>query len=342
MLNAVNKTMAIEQKGLILVFRPESSEDFQEIAKRVHELDPSIFVVGCSGEIVLKDLPDNIEKIPLLVVYLVNPPQEPALHLAPMLAVRLVDKVEEYELFKKYNLPCLPIGRFTWGMELDPTVYGDWIVIKPQHMQSTGKDINMLPTNLIQSLKPSDFPEGHLIHQDEYFIQKFIRSGDSPSHYRTLVFLDEVIWSGFVKLQIPYPIPDASLHDLLSKSVASNQSEFNKRHMVKDAEVNQLALNAARCFPSGPIFGIDIIRDSDTSKLYVLELNAGGNVWHFSSEVGEHVRRAYGGRDLMIAQYNAWDKAAEALVRKTHNLARLVPKPSSSSYDDTYKYPKYY
>jgi hypothetical protein len=92
--------------------------------------------------------------------------------------------------------------------------------------------------------------------------------------------------------------------------------------MIKDQEVNLFALNIAKSFKDAPLFGIDILRCGKTKKLYALETNLGGNVWHFSSEVAKKTP----GYDIqarknMISQYNAWDRAAEALVRKAHQLA---------------------
>ena len=105
-------------------------------------------------------------------------------------------------------------------------------------------------------------------------------------------------------------------------SVASNQHASRTAELVKDPEVNELALKVAKTLPQNPLMAIDILRDEETGKLYVLELNLGGNVWHFSSKM---VRNLPGydsaARKKLVLQYNAWDRAAEALVRKTHELA---------------------
>lgn len=78
----------------------------------------------------------------------------------------------------------------------------------------------------------------------------------------------------------------------------------------------------AEAFPNNPLLAIDILRDGDTNKLYVLETNLGGNTWHFSSALS----RNYPGYDdetrkATLLQYGAWDVAAQASVKKTHELA---------------------
>jgi hypothetical protein len=52
-------------------------------------------------------------------------------------------------------------------------------------------------------------------------------------------------------------------------------------------EVNTFALDVAKTFLDCPLFGIDVIRDNETHKLYVLEASIGGNTWHFSSEIAK-------------------------------------------------------
>ena len=310
------------KKGLILVFRLESLDDFRNIARRVYKLDPSIQVVGFADRIDPKGIPPGFFNLPHLVIYLCNPPPDDYAHSSPKLAVRAMGKIEEYEHFKMHSIPCLPIERFEWGMTLDPKVYSDWVVLKPANIQSTGKDVNMVPTKVISELKLSDFPEDHLIHQDSYLVQKLLKTGENPNTYRATVFMGAILSSGFARMIYPYPAESSGLSTLLSTTVATNFLSHRTRHFVKDIEANNLALKVAEAFPNNPLLAIDILRDEDTNKLYVLETNRGGNTWHFSSAIS----RNYPGYDdaarkAAILQYNAWDRAAEALVKKTHELS---------------------
>jgi hypothetical protein len=256
----------------------------------------------------------------MLVIYMVNPPRT-EFKVATKIAVKEMGKIEEYEHFKKNNIPCLPIERFKWGMELDPAIYGDWVVLKPEFIQSTGKDVNMVPTKEIPNLKLKDFPESHLIHQDSYLVQRFVNTGKNPCHYRVCVFLDEVIYSRISTLRTELPEQDETIDALLRLSVATNFRPTRDVSLIKDVEINDFALKLAKTYPSLPILGIDILKDVLTGELFILETNSGGNVWHFSSAQGRGVREDLGGRHAYIRQYNAWDRAAEALVNKTNLLA---------------------
>ena len=308
------------KKGLILVFRLESLDDFRNIARRVYKLDPSIQVVGFADRIDPKGIPPGFFNLPHLVIYLCNPPPDDYAHSSPKLAVRAIDKIEEYEHFKKHNIPCLPIERFEWGMTLDPYVYSDWVVLKPANIQSTGKDVNMVPTKVISELKLSDFPEDHLIHKDGYYVQKFVKTGERPTHYRVGIFIDSIIYSTKTIMKSDYPHLSDNLNTRLTKTIAANFVKNRHVCLFKDSKINELAISLAKTYPQSPMFGIDILLEEETGKLFALETNLGGNTWHFSSNIGREYRFDLGGRNQLIRQYNAWDRVAESLVRKINEL----------------------
>jgi hypothetical protein len=310
------------KKAVIVVHRHESKDDFQQIARRIRNLDPTIGVTMVSDFLTSKMVPPEYLNLPMLVIYLCNPPKT-EFKVATKIAVKEMSKIEEYEHFKQHNIPCLPIERFKWGMELDPAIYGDWVVLKPEHIQSTGKDVNMVPTKEIPNLKLSDFPKDHLIYRDSYYIQKLLKTGDRPNTYRATVFMGAILSSGFARMIYHYPSESSDLHILLSTTIATNFLSHRTRHFEKDKEANELALRVADSFPENPLLAIDILKNEDTGENYVLETNLGGNTWHFSSALA----RNYPGYDdaarkAAIRQYNVWDRSAEALVKKTNALAK--------------------
>ena len=52
----------------------------------------------------------------------------------------------------------------------------------------------------------------------------------------------------------------------------------------------------------------------------MLENNSGGNVWSFGRKEATTLQAL--GRKALVTQFMAWDRAAEILVKKTHELAR--------------------
>jgi len=310
------------KKGVALVYRQESANDFIEIAHLIRKIDPTIAVSLYPDHVNMAILNYNSSILPMLVVYLVNPPPPFTFNKFAQLAVYDYKKTDEQNYFKSAGLPYLPTQEFKWGGGIDPELYGDWVVLKPSKISSTGRSINMVPTRLVHKLKIEDFPQDHLIHKDNYLIQKFIKTGKKPIHYRATVFLDEVILSWNAEHNNDYPDFNSNLETLLSKTVASNEKAFRKVFFKSDADLNELAIKTAKFFPHNPIFGIDLIRDEATGKYYILELNSGGNVWHFSSKEGVGPREGLGGRTAMLSQYKALEKSAHAIINKTHLLAR--------------------
>ena len=314
--------MVTAKRGLILVVRSESIEDFYDIAKRVLKLDPEIRILVFADEILLENIPEGFFNLPVLVIYLVNPPPANFKHELPYISVSPMTKLEQYWILKKANIPYLPIEPFICGTSVDSELYGNWVVLKPKSLQSTGKDINMLPTKVLPFIKASDFPADHLIHRDDYYVQKFVKTGSYPFHYRAMIFCGEILYSATNKSNIPYPDLTADIPTLLNTTVASNIVGNRERKIVKDERKNRFALRVAKALPKYPILGIDIIEDVETNKLYVLEINAGGNGWHFSSAIAantpehteEHAKQ-------MLIQYNAFDTAAKALLRVLYRYA---------------------
>lgn len=310
-------------KGLVLVHREESAKDFVQIAKSMQKIDPSIAVMMYSDFADLSLAPPIFRHIPLLYVYMVNPPPKDVFHPYPMLRVKNLNKLDEYKHFEKHKIPCLPIQPFDWGMKLDNEIYGDWVVIKPQHIQSSGFDVNMLPARLLPTLSIEDFPEKHLIRQDSYFVQKFVRTGNSPVFYRVMMFLGKVMLSYQCEQKANYPSLDSDLKTFLSTSVAGNLTGNRRIDLVKNSAVNELAVKVAESLPEMPLLGVDIMPDVETGKLYVIETNSGGNTWAFSNQPSLNLRSVVG-VNKMIKQYQPWDVAAKALIEKVKAQAAYM------------------
>ena len=64
------------------------------------------------------------------------------------------------------------------------------------------------------------------------------------------------------------------------------------------------------------VLGVDVVRDADTGKLYVLEINPIGDTWHFSSLAAKNFYTAEYVRAL-YAQFGALDRVAQLLIEKT-------------------------
>lgn len=282
------------KKAVVIVCRRESLEDFKDIALAIRKYDPTI-AVSIYADIYDIDLINQRNSIlPHLVISLVNPLPFMAKTNFVRLEVKRYSKVDEQLYLKNAGLPYLPIEKFKWGTPFNQEIYGDYVVLKPENLNSTGNDINLLPTKEISNLTIDDFPINHLIHKDSYLVQKFIKTGIKPIHYRAIVFLNQVILSFVSESTLEYPSDHENLKEMLARTVASNKKELRTVKLQRFNHYNELAIEVSKQFPYNPIMGVDIICDSQTSKLYVLELNSGGNVWAFSSSAGANARKILG------------------------------------------------
>jgi len=78
-----------------------------------------------------------------------------------------------------------------------------------------------------------------------------------------------------------------------------------------------LARRVGAVFPNIPLLGLDILRCKSTGKAHVLEINAGGNVWHYSSQLAAKERATHPDHFPSAEQkQRSFEMVAEILIRK--------------------------
>lgn len=322
------------RRNLILIHRGLAYErDFEEIAKKVYSLDPSItiFSLRAGGE---ATIPDAEWRYPTLTVAL-TPKYKLPIKRGPILKNIQIGKIGQQDIFQQHGIPTPPALPFTFGMALDPDVFSDLVVLKPLDLKLTSQGMAFLfSRRRLSSLRQEDLPGDHPvgINPNAFMVQKYVHSGTMPYVIRVGTFFAKAIYcytSGAAE-ELVHPGPEGDLF-AADVSISPAISE-RKRQLVFDEDAIQLAEATHRAFGSVPLLGIDLVRDQSTGQLYVLEANPGGNTWHFSSKIGEPTRRSLApkgqegdtssrGRLALLEQFGAFDIAAEALVAKTRELS---------------------
>jgi len=313
----------MSRKNLILLHRgPRYENDFREIAEKVNALDPSITVIYLHAGL-NASLPDAEWGFPTLTVALCEEFHLP-IKRGPVLKNHPIDKFRQQDIFRKHGIATPMAMRFRFGMKLDPILFGEFVILKPfdARLGSHGQGIRVLRRTRAEALTPSDFPEEHPIIQSAkgYIVQKMIYTGDRASTYRVTTFMGEPIFAFAARsndVSPPLTAPDAEIE------AGAFTQKFSST-LVFESQEDLLALSkdVAAAFDDVPLLGIDFVRDARTGTAYVLEVNAGGNTWHFSSDMWEE-RRARDPNVLneMKQQFSAFDVAARALVERVHELA---------------------
>lgn len=333
---ADNSRGPMTKRNLIIIHRgPAYVPDFDAISAKVRVLDADISVHHQAASLGTC-LPDQAWQHPTLTVALTSV-FKLAVRRGPVLRNHQVEKLVQQALFRKHGIPTPPALPFHFGMKLDPILFGEFVVLKPMNlfMTSRGVGIHLLRRRQAESITLDDFPADHLIRGDHkgYIVQKFIDTGEYVADHRVATFFGRVLYANCATAREPRPELHPVIPNVTDNTISGLVQQSDWRWHA-DADVLELARKVHAAFPGIPLLGIDILRQAGTGKLFVLECNPGGNTWHFSSSTGRswHARigRSLGapehqaeaaGRKMLLEQFSAFDRVAEALVEKTRTLA---------------------
>jgi hypothetical protein len=160
-------------------------------------------------------------------------------------------------------------------------------------------------------------------------VQQFIDTGPLPTHWRVLTLFGAPLYCMKFWCPIERPPLDAPDEAIENAIIETKHPSLKRKHGMLDMralestpEILSFATRIHDAFPTMPLLGVDILRDHATGNLYVIEINAGGNVWHFSSARSALGREHGMPLEQRVAQFGAWDVAANALIAITRKHAR--------------------
>jgi hypothetical protein len=310
------------ERHLILVYRSgwQSPEDLNAIAAIVRELDPSIAVsvISANGRGVITrraaaghpTLVVSAGKIPTFA-----PTRGKILQGRPLAKLREVDRLIAA------GVPVPRTAELTPDLELDPAEWGEFVILKPTDINTSsfGRGVQLMRTTRVRYRPPEEYPEGHPGRRGPMIAQTYVDTGNPPGVFRVLTFLGRPMYAYFIRGD-GYGVDLSAPDDVIENAVVASQAyDHAERTFVEDRDVLDAAAAADAAMPDIPLKGCDIVRDAKTGKAYVLEVNAGGNTWHFSSHYFREYRQKLGPEFVrkMHTQFDAFRSAAEALVART-------------------------
>lgn len=325
-------------RNLVLIHRgPEYEQDFDEIAQLVNAADKNITVYHLPARLDA-ELPVSAWQYPTLTVSLSSRFRLPV-RRGPIIKSGAIQKLIQQDVFRRNGIPTPPALPFKFGMKLDPIVFGEFVVLKPMDLRltSTGENIHLFRRRRAEQITPAHFTVNHPLRNapGSYLVQRFVDTGEHISYNRVMSFLGTPLYCMESTAITPRPALDSS-DELLETARIANLGVGEKRpyRFHVDLDVLAIARRVHNALPHIPLLGIDIIREKATRRLFVLECNAGGNGWHFSSEAGRDLRTKAGrfagyrddeaergGRRVLIEQLGAFSLAAATLVKHVHRLA---------------------
>lgn len=309
--------------NLILIHRgPDYRQDFLEIAQKIREIDNDIQVLPI-GNLVRAEIPEKFWQYPTLTVALDN--FVLPIKRGPVLMNRPIPKLVQQKVFVQNDIPTPPAKRFHFGINLDPAEFGEYVILKPLNLAQTskGEGIKVMRRSRAEDLRPENAGqlEGIDLTNNPYIIQKLIYTGRVAYTHRVSTLLGEVLWS--MRFESSELSPGLGISNEEIEAGDYTQKIHQRWKIESPEDVLALAKRVAAAFPRIPLLGIDIIREESSEKQYALEINGGGNTWHFSSNMWAKLRQLH--PELipdLKRQFSSFDVAAEALVRWTRKHAR--------------------
>jgi len=302
-------------KILAICCRPENHDDFLAIAKRIIKKAPEIAVVIKPVIYSPDELDPALKYFPLLNIYLVNPPEKLPVR-GKTLYVEAIDKFEQYQHFTLANVSAPKTIEYELGQPINKNDWGEHVFIKPRK-GSYSENSFLIPTKYILDIKLY-FEE--VAKKEKFILQQFINTGVYATSYRVLNFLGATL--SFVSLTCPKPVylPNNLDEAFNNSTVQTNLENANAiRKFENNDEILDFSKKIFNVFNEKPIQGTDIIIDAKSNKLYVLEANLGGNSWGFTKKDWGAYKQL--GRSALLQQFNAFDIAADVLIKKTNELA---------------------
>jgi hypothetical protein len=230
-----------------------------------------------------------------------------------------VPKLDQLERLKRAGIPIPKWTLITPNTKLSAADWGPVVIVKPT-AGSLSAGVELRLTESVRYRVPLSYPANHPARQAPMIAQKFIDSGRQTARIRVLTLFGEPLYAEEVKDADASEWP-AVLDEETVKTITVTPVKAKKRirSFVHDQDVLDLARRTYRLYPEIPLHACDIMREESSGKLYILELNLGGNTWHFSSKVG---RRELVEGKKRWEQFNAFEVAAELLIERTRKEAK--------------------
>jgi hypothetical protein len=319
------------QKNLILVANPRGMDtnDFREIAAMVARDNKAIAPFVVTVDQPASVIPEAAWRNPSLIVSFgetgqFKPPRGIVLHNRP------IHKYQQYVQYRLAGVDTPRTANFTPNRDYQPEEWGEFCILKPADLgkMGTGGIVRLQRTRRLAAFDPGQFPTDHVLRTSRLLVQSFVDTGLLAQSWRVLTLLGEPLYcfrqsSGIERP--PLDAPDEAIERAIIEPKhpdgKAKVGYANLRAFVADAEIMAFARLASRAFPRIPLQGCDIIREAATGRLYILEVNPGGNTWHFSSPLYDPQRKMLGGKEVMTRQLDAFAVAARILAQRADELA---------------------
>lgn len=234
---------------------------------------------------------------------------------------RFWSKSQEYAALEAHHVPLPRWALLTETESPDLSDFSDYVVTKPD-CGGRGADVKIKRRGRVR-WKPPTNSRAVELGQTGLIVQEFIYTGPWPVSYRVTTFFGRVLFAWRVTaaqerrpLLGPGRFRDGEAGGGMSIVASGTGCKFE---LIDEPEVLDLAQRAHGAFPDHPLLGFDILRDAASGRLYVIEANTCGQLWHFSSPTGLSIQ--HDNHIDFAGQFNGLEVAARTLIDETRRRA---------------------
>lgn len=306
--------------NLVLVHEPDIQDfaDLEAIAREVRELASDIEVFIASNDTPSSTTKKLAARRPSLI-YSPTALRRFKPSRGKVYAGALIPKDAQLRRLANADIAVPDFDMLTGTFEFDPGRFGAVVMLKATGNTSHGRGIEMVRADELTGTRWRQHPAVRAAGETPLMVQRFVDTGLYPSHYRVLTFFGRPIFAFQAVSRIQRPALDGSSAQL---AAGPFMAKHGQRRLVVpvEKEVLEFASRTFEAIPEVALHGCDIIRETGSGKLFVLELNPGGNTWSFSSAWAAILRTELNLSDLS-SQFDAWKTCAEMLVVRTRQDA---------------------
>jgi hypothetical protein len=305
-------------RNLIIVHQHGRQDvaDFYAIAERMASRAPDIAVFIAENERIMARVRKAAATRPTLV-FSPGPLGVFRPSRGRVFAGRPMPKLDEMRRLAAGGIPVPAFAELRPDTVLREDLFGSHVILKPSFpMASNARGQLLMRREAVRYRPPSDYPPGHFGRLGPMVVQRFVDTGLFPAQYRVLTLFGRPLYALSWRSTIPRAPLDSPDEVLAASRVTAMGTDFTGGYAF-DADVLGLASRVHAALPDIPLQGCDLIREAGSGTLFVLEVNPGGNTWHFSSGVPVVAESEARRKD----QFDAWSVAAEVLAEKTRALA---------------------
>jgi hypothetical protein len=302
----------------------KQTEDFRGVARRIRERVPDIAPFVFTTRAAFRPILASAGMIHRLTVSIEmdGRRERPRILRGTRLTHgEIGGKIEQYKRLEANGLPVPKWVEISAERALDPREWGPYVVVKPSHGKR-GAYVLMQRTGRVRFRAAAELPEDHPARHGPMLAQRFIHTGPWPVSYRVLTYFGKVVlgcrYDGRRDLA-----PLESAEGL--KQAGGGLSIVAPARgctigLSGEDDILDLARRAHQAFPATPSLGTDIVREMDTGKLYVLEVNPGGQSWFLTSDAGKEMQAEFGFD--FYSQFGALDLIADRSIEIAREHAR--------------------